>query len=57
MDRYPDDRISEDGTVEPDQEDNTPPGVGPRTVDAGGEGQTGAPRVPTDAPRNQGSPE
>lgn len=57
MDRYPDDRLSEDGTVEPDQEDNTPPGVGPRTVVAGGEGEPGAPRVPADAPRTQESPE
>jgi hypothetical protein len=49
MDRYPDDRIAEDGTVEPDEADPTPPGVGPRTQDAGADGEPGRPRVPPSA--------
>ncbi len=49
MDRYPDDRRSEDGTVEPDEADPTPPGVGPRTENAGVEGQPGGPQVPIPA--------
>ena len=50
MNRYPDDRRSEeDGTVEPDQADPTPPGVCPRTENAGVEGQPGGPRIPISA--------
>jgi hypothetical protein len=42
---YPDERFRSDGTVEPDEEENTPAGTGRRTVDAGAEGPAGGPQV------------
>ncbi|MDQ4148931.1 MAG: hypothetical protein M3164_02895 [Actinomycetota bacterium] len=49
MEQYPDERISDTGEVEGDLTVNSPPDIGPRTVDAGAEGQPGGPAVGTPA--------
>jgi hypothetical protein len=41
--QYPDERLRADGTVEPDEADNSPPVPGRRTVDAGADAPAGPP--------------
>ena len=43
--QYPVERLGPDGTVEPDEEDNSPRVAGRRTVDAGADAPAGDPTV------------
>jgi hypothetical protein len=49
--QYSDEQQGPDGTVEPDEEDNSPPGMGRRTLDAGADAPPGPPPLPQGANR------